>query len=494
MSTHSKSPKKSRFKFRPLFYQSHFITLGCLLGLLALWLGKIYTLDTQIHYLPLSLILLALTILLIKKQTKFLRFASLALIVIVCFAKASNVSHELKVYENLYNSKIQIFGTVQDDAAYNNYGDLEFNIAKLNFAGDNSYLPGKLRIRTKQNVAIYRGNRIFIEGTLKPILGAKTGSISHASIEVLQSELSSLEKFRLKFFASAYSSLPEPHASLGIGFLAGVRATIPKDFQDQLSKVGLTHIIAVSGYNLTILIVTIGRFGKKLSKYQKLLISLSLMAVFILITGFSPSIVRAAVVSFISAICAYYGRKISALNVILISALLTAAVNPVYLWQDLGWWLSFLAFFGVLILAPLLQQIIFKDKEPGLIFAICLESFSAQLVTAPLISHVFGTFSVVSLLANALVLPWIPAIMLLVFIVGLVGIYFPGLSLILGSLPKLLITPIIIIIEKLSSLGWAAIDLKLSQPAMLGCYLAILYFIALRSRAEYRSRIQPMVL
>jgi competence protein ComEC len=299
---------------------------------------------------------------------------------------------------------------------------------------------------------------------------------------------------RLKFFASVYSSLPEPHASLGLGFLAGIRATIPQGFQDQLSTVGLTHIIAVSGYNLTILIVAIGRFGKRLSKYQKLLISLSLMLIFILITGFSPSIVRAAVVSFISAICAYYGRKISALNIILISALLTSAVNPVYLWQDLGWWLSFLAFFGVLILAPLLQQIIFKDKEPGLIFAICLESFSAQLVTAPLISHVFGTFSVVSLLANALVLPWIPAIMLLVFIVGLVGIYFPGLSLILGSLPKLLITPIIIIIEKLSSLGWAAIGLKLSQPTMLGCYLAILYFIALRSRAEYRSRIQPMVL
>lgn len=473
---------KSRTSFQPLTKQSHFITTLCLLGLVFLGLGRIYPLGSRVKELPLIGLAFLSLILLAKKQTRVLRLSLIILVAAISFLRASNTVQNLEVYKELYNSKLQLFATVQDDAAYNAYGDLEFNVSELNFAGDGAALAGKLRVRTKQNVAVYRGNRIYLEGTLKPTLGARTGSISYAYIELLATKLNTLERLRLKFFASVYSSLPEPHASLGIGFLAGVRATIPKDFQDQLSKVGLTHIIAVSGYNLTILIVAIGRFGKRFSKYQKLLVSLSLMVTFILITGFSPSIVRAAVVSLISIICAYYGRKITALNVILISGFLTAAVNPIYLWQDIGWWLSFLAFFGVLILAPLLQSLIFKDREPGLIAAICIESFSAQIVTAPLISHVFGTFSIVSLLANVLVLPWIPAIMLLVFGVGLAGIFSTKLSLMLGILPKLMLTPIIFVIEKLASLGWASTGLRLSQLAMLVCYLLILCFIAIRTR------------
>lgn len=387
------------------------------------------------------------------------------------------------VYEPIFGQKVELFGTVQDDAAYNNYGDYEFNITDVNFAGGGKFLPGRIRIRTKLNTSVYRGDRLFVSGTIKPALGARTGSISYAEVEVIRSEPSSLEQIRLKFFQSVYSSLPEPHASLGIGFLAGVRSSIPKDLQDRLSRVGLTHIIAVSGYNLTILVMAISRLGKKLSKYQKLILSLSLIFTFLLITGFSASVVRAALVSLISLSCAYYGRRISPLNVILITAAITASVNPVYLWEDIGWWLSFLAFFGVLILAPVIKKKIYKDREPKLIAAIVIESLSAQLLTAPLIAHIFGTFSVISLLANILVIPWIPIIMLLVFTFGVVGMVSPDLALILGTFPKIIITPIVLIINKLSDLSWASTQLKLSQFGMIFTYLSIILFIKL-SRSD----------
>ncbi len=472
----------------PLSKQSHFIFFLCLTSLLAIWFAKLNPISTSIelsiwHFLA----LLILPFIIVKKSSKLARLLLLIFLPLLLYISSSNLLNSLTIYSSLFGQKVELVGVVQDDASYNTYGDYEFNVTNIQFAHDGEYLPGRIRVRTKQTVAVYRGDRVFFTGTIKEALGARTGSVSYAEVEVLESNPSGLEELRLKFFASVYSSLPEPHASLAIGFLAGVRSSIPKDFQDQLSRVGLTHIIAVSGYNLTILVMAISKMGKKLSKYQKLVMSLSLIMTFLLITGFSPSVVRAAVVSIISIACAFYGRKISPLNTIFIAAALTAAINPVYLWEDIGWWLSFLAFFGVLILAPIISAKIYKEKEPGIIAGIIIESFSAQILTAPLIAHIFGTFSVISLLANILVLPWIPAIMLLVFIVGLVGMLKPGLAIVLALLPKVIITPIIMIIEKLSALGWASTQLKISQLGMIAVYALILSFILIGSKNRPHS-------
>ncbi len=474
---------KLKLNFRPLVNQTQFITTLCLLSLLAIWQAKLKpsSMNLSLDSFTLSLILL-LAVFVIKKNSRFFRLLLLIFVPLILYMNSSRIINSLQIYEPLFGQKVELFGTVQDDAAYNTYGDYEFNVTKLNFAGDGEFLPGRIRVRTKQNVAVYRGDRIFISGALKPALGARTGSISYANVEVIESNPSKLESLRLKFFQSVLTSLPEPHASLGIGFLAGVRSSIPKDFQDKLSRVGLTHIISVSGYNLTILVMAISKMGKKLSKYQRLIISLSLIFTFLLITGFSASVVRAALVSLISLVALYYGRRVNPLNIILITAVITAGINPVYLWEDIGWWLSFLAFFGVLILAPILKTKIYKDKEPSIMAGIVLESFSAQLLTAPLIAHVFGTFSIISLLANVLVVPWIPIIMLLVFIFGVIGMVAPSIALMLGTLPKIILTPIILVIEKLASLSWASTQLKLSQFGMLLIYFMIFIFIRLSNK------------
>jgi competence protein ComEC len=483
--------RASTHRFYPLKKQSHFVLALSLCCILAVWVAKLKPLAQTISspFILVTISILA-AIFLTSKKPRLGRLMLLLVCSLASYSKASNLVSSLKVYDQLFGKQVALTATVQDDAAYNTYGDYEFNAVDLHFAEDGRYLPGRIRIRTKQNVAVYRGDRIFVNGKINAALGARTGSISYATIEVVNSKPSGLEELRLKFFAAVYSSMPEPHASLGIGFLAGVRSSISKTLQDQLSRVGLTHIIAVSGYNLTILVMAISKLGKRLSKYQQLVISLSLIFTFLLITGFAASIVRAAIVSLISIACSFFGRKISALNTIMITAAITAVINPVYLWEDIGWWLSFLAFFGVLILAPAIVSLIYRkreNKEPGIIFGIIIESFSAQVVTAPLIAHVFGTFSVISLASNVLVLPWIPLVMLLVFIVGIAGIFSPATGLILGTLPKVILSPVILIIEKLASLSFASAQLKFSQLGMILCYTAILAFITLTNKKLQRA-------
>ncbi len=493
MPKSSDRSSSSAHRFKPFKNQSDFIALLCLSGIISIFLGKILALSSPIlipNYL-LSLLLVISIFIFIKKP-----ILGRALLLIICcltlYVSSSNFQNSLKVYGQLFGKEVSLVGVVQDDAAYNDYGDYEFNITRVNFAKSGEYLPGRIRVRTKQNIAVYRGYKIYVNGTIKPALGARTGSISYSSVEILQQNSSQLERYRLRFFSSIYSSLPEPHASLGIGFLAGVRSSIPKDLQDQLSRVGLTHIIAVSGYNLTIIVLAIGRLGKKLSKYQQTIVSLSLIFLFLLVTGFSPSVVRAAVVCLISIICSYYGRKISPINLILLSAFITSAVNPTYLLEDIGWWLSFLAFFGVLVLAPTVTNLFYSgtNQEPGLLASVFIESLCAQIMTAPLIAHIFGTFSVISLVANILVVPWIPFVMLLVLVVGIFGML--NLNSVIARLfyqtPKIVLTPIILVIQRLSSLPWASVQLKLSQPGMISCYLLIGIFIKIsRNRLSRNS-------
>lgn len=140
------------------------------------------------------------------------------------------------------------------------------------------------------------------------------------------------------------SALPEPAASFGLGLLIGQRSTIPKSVSLQLAAVGLTHVVAVSGYNLTIIMRAVRKLLRKRSKYQSTVASLLLIGIFLLFTGFSASIVRAAIVSTLSLWAWYYGRTFRPIVLILLAAVITAGVYPIYLWSDIGWYLSFLAF------------------------------------------------------------------------------------------------------------------------------------------------------
>lgn len=477
-------PQSSITRFRLLSSQSHFVSALSILGLISIWMGKVYPRSLSFDGLgPIFCVFLIYTVVFFKKKPKLVRLLSLCIVPALLYLRSSNLQYSLRVYGDLFDKKVTISGEVQDDAAYNQYGDYEFNITKIKLPGSEDHLPGRVRVRTKQNIALYRGDMVLVGGKLKPALGSRTGSISYASVEVINHKKSTLEDLRLRFFSSIYSSLPEPHASLAIGFLAGVRSSIPKEFQDQLSKVGLTHIVAVSGYNLTILVLAVDRLGKKFSKYQRTVLAFILIFLFLLITGFSPSVVRAAVICAISISCSFFGRKISPVNIILLSALITSAINPTYLLEDIGWWLSFLAFSGVLILAPTITQLIYRSKEPGLTSSLVIESLSAQILTAPVISHIFGTFSLISLLANILVVPLIPAVMALTLIVGLVGMLSTSnLSLMLGSLPRIILTPIIIVIERLSSLPWASLQLRFSQTGVVIFYALIFLFIIISKR------------
>ena len=327
------------------------------------------------------------------------------------------------IWENLYHQRLTLSGKVADDPVRNDKGHLRFTITDVQIEGLS--IPGAVRVRSHYTW-LERGFRINATGKIEPYsFGPQNAQIGFAAIEVTHRDLSAMEKLRRLFFAGMRNALPEPLASFALSLLTGARAALPPALQTDLATTGLTHIIAVSGYNLTIIVRSLGRVFGRVSRRLTTLASLWLIVGFVVLTGASPSIVRAGIVSVLLVLAAQYGRQIKPLSLIALAAGLTAFMNPNQVFQDLGWQLSFLAFFGILVISPILQQ---RWNLRGAVSGMALDSTAAHIATLPLIGQRFGQISLIAPVANLLVLPFIPFAMLLSFVGGLAGMTSPALA------------------------------------------------------------------
>jgi competence protein ComEC len=387
---------------------------------------------------------------------------------------------ELAPYRQFAYQKVTVEVTALEDAVYATGGQLSFTVGSVTFTSPHKTpAKGQIKIKGYGELAVYRGDRLTIDGKLYPTRGAAQASMSYVQMKRIGSTQSIFDNFRRRFGAGLQTALPEPLASFAMGLLVGQRNTLPDDITTALKMVGLTHIIAVSGYNLTIMLdFARKRFGKH-SKLGSTIGAVALMLGFIAITGASASIVRAAVVSAIGLAAWYVGRTVRPMVVIMLAAALTAGYNPVYIWSDIGWYLSFLAFFGILMLALQITKRIWRDREPSAIASVAVETVSAELMTIPLIMFIFGQVSLVGLAANVLVVSFIPLAMLLSFIVGLAGMIMP---LLVGwiALPlKWLLTYMLDVASLLSKVphGFRT-NVYLTVFDMIFCYAAIVFLLA----------------
>lgn len=376
---------------------------------------------------------------------------------------------ELKV---LTNQKVTVEVTAKSDAVYGKKSQLEFTAsgAKL-IKPQQLKLAGSFKISGFGTPMVYRGDRLRVSGKIFPMRGQNQARIAYAQLQVIGAGNQWYDKLSRTFSTGMENALPEPQASFGLGLLIGQRTNLPQNLVTQLTMVGLVHIVAVSGYNLTILVRGAQRL-KLNSKYQKTLLSLILILSFIFVTGFSASIVRAAIVSILSLWSWYYGRRMRPVLLIAFTAALTGLVNPFYIWSDIGWYLSFLAFFGVLIISPLVVNRIFS-KPPKLLSLVLVETLCAEVMTLPLIMMIFGQMSLIGLLANLLIVPLIPWAMLLSALAAISGAVMPELAGWTAWPAHMLLTYMLDIIHLLAGIPAIFLHVSISPTTMISAYLLI---------------------
>lgn len=382
----------------------------------------------------------------------------------------------------LIGQKVDFTATVEDDPALSTKGYLEFKAGHLVDHGRN--LPGVITVRMFPT-NLHRGYRVSLSGKLGDGFGSVPAEMFYPAMAITSKDLSPLERFRQRFFVGIRTALPEPAASFGLGLLVGVRGLVPKDLQTQLNLVGLSHLVAVSGYNLTIMVAAAHRLFERFGKGIAMVASLWLIGGFLLVTGASASIVRASVVAILALLAMYYGRRFNPLTLILIAASGTALFKPAYL-TDLGWLLSFIGFFAVMVVSP---SVAARLGNPRFLAAqIFIETMTAHVLTVPLILYYFSQLSIAAPITNVLVLPLVPLAMLTGLIAGLGGMVVPAFSGWLAWPAALILRYMLEVVHWFARQPWAASTMHIDFSGMLIMYAVLGVGVIALKRSNIRAR------
>lgn len=270
--------------------------------------------------------------------------------------------------------------------------------------------------------------------------------------------------FKQHAYRLAQTNLPEPTAGLALPVVFGNGQLIDEDINNDFRRTGLTHIMAVSGFNVSLLTVLVGLLLRSvgLRRRTTFLLTTVIIFVYVVMVGAPASAVRAGVMSLLLLLALTVGRLADLPRTILLVAVMTLLVNPRLLRDDIGWQLSFLALLGLIYLHPWLQKMATKlshGKGKWIIEGL-MATIAAQVATAPVIIYNFGQFSVIAPIANLLVVWVIPLLTITMMISLALTAIFPALGLIFFFPCWLMVKYIFWIVQTLSAVPGASWEIN----------------------------------
>jgi competence protein ComEC len=246
-----------------------------------------------------------------------------------------------------------------------------------------------------------------------------------------------------------YKAISPPQSEILGAMILGDKNRMSYDLKEKLNIAGVRHVTAVSGMHIVILSgILISLFlALGFWKKQAVCLSLAFIFFFIALTGFQVSSIRAGIMGSLFLGAPLLGRKSNSIRALIIAGLIMLVFNPLLLFYDAGFQLSFLAALGIISLSPFLKK--------WLKWNVLTMTISAYIFTLPILIYNFGRISLVALLTNVLIVPIIYPIMILGFIFVLVGLISSSLAWLLAIPLWLFLTYILKIVDFFSH-SWAA--------------------------------------
>ncbi len=225
--------------------------------------------------------------------------------------------------------------------------------------------------------------------------------------------------------------LPDPESAYLSGILLGDKQGLGADWQNYFKQAGLSHVLVLSGYNVTIVGSALLHFLAFLPFWGGSLVTALGLIFFALLTGGGASIWRAVGMALVAIFARLSGRLYDATVALVAVAVIMVVINPFVLVFDLGFQLSFLATLGLVYFSPLLERYGYWLPTRGGIREAFVSSISAQLLVLPLLLYKTGLLSLVALPLNLIILPLQPLSMLLGGLLLGIGLLSPLLALII---------------------------------------------------------------
>lgn len=236
---------------------------------------------------------------------------------------------------------------------------------------------------------------------------------------------------KVKLMASLDAGFMPPDSDILKGVVFGNDKNLAKDIKDRFNATGLSHITAVSGTNIVILIEVLMIFllAAGLWRGQAFYFAIILIWLYIIMIGLPVSGVRAAIMGSVGLLAQKLGRQNTSARVLTMTAGGMLLQNPMLLLYDVSFQLSFLASLGIIYVKPLIDYYVkmpmkFSSLQwAGGFLDILSVTFAAQIITLPIIVYNFGRLSLVAPITNLLVLPIVSLLTILGFLASMAGMF-----------------------------------------------------------------------
>lgn len=405
--------------------------------------------------------------------------------------------------------KVTLVGTIQDDAGAND-GSVILKAYAVSSQDKVQKISATSVLLVSTGKPFRFGDTVVVEGILetpKNFKGNDGKSFDYASYlrnkeilhtlprpKVLHREegnaslMTYLYSVKRMFTTAIEQNVPEPESALAAGVTISGKGALPKDVKEDFVDAGVIHIVVLSGYNIAIVVGALlslfGFLGRKWSSF----IALFGIVIFVAISGGAAPVVRSGIMAAIVLVGTLSYTKVIQNRALFGAAVLMVLWNPSLLPTDASFALSFLATFAIVnvtvLVAPLFEKLpsLLKVRET------LTETVATQMFVLPYLLYQIGRLSVIAPISNLVVLPLIPPIMLLSFIVGVIG-FVPLLTLPFAGMLYLLCLFVIKASHLFSTLPFAAFDVSISLVTMIViyiCYFTLGYFLAKKDPARIK--------
>lgn len=344
------------------------------------------------------------------------------------------------------------------------------------------YSSNRIFITTNLFSQYHYGDKLEISGRLKVKLlrdNRQLFALDFPKIEAKNNDrgfvLAVTSFIRQKIISFFNHNLSSDSSGLILGIVFGIKEGIPSDFLNDLRNVGVMHVIAASGMNVTMVGGFLSSFFMLFLRRQiALFMSILGILFYAVLAGGEASIVRASIMGILVFSAQILGRQAWPSFILFLTAYSMLFWDPSLI-QDIGFQLSFLATIGLLYSKPIF-------KHP--LLDIFQTTIFAQIATLPILIANFGTYSLWSILVNGLVLWTVPMLMIIGGISSILSFIFEPVAKVI----LLLGLPILIYFETVvrffSSLGAVVKIDEINWFVITGYYLLVLSLTLLTQKNE----------
>ena len=417
-----------------------------------------------------------------------------------------DIRNEDKNLANLVDGKVILKGIVTDEPSIKDQSvQLIVSADSIATSGQEVKISGKVLITVGLFPAFKYGDLIRVEGKLerpKNLFTATSSDFDYVGLlakddifyqmnfvqaKILSSGHGSFIKNKLLAFKNYFMGkinllIKEPESSLLNGLILGAKNSLGKDLQNDFRLAGVSHIVALSGYNITIVAMGIMSVLSFLPRFLSLSFGALGILAFTIMTGGTATVVRASIMALLVLLAKGTHRKYDISRALLLAGIFMLIQNPKILVFDISFQLSFLSTLALILVSPIVEKKMTFITEKYQLRELIVATVSTQIFVLPFLLYKMGMISIFSLFTNVLILPIIPTIMFLGFLTGILAFISTTLAVPIAFICSLLLSYVLKVIYIFSHLPFSSITISHFPLVLLILVYSIFFIIIWRAQ------------